>query len=94
MTSNMKTVDELVEFIRDRVQRSNKRWWEIAVAFAEAKEMYGVGSDLFKSLCTRTEFGISKAQKLAAIAGLKDLENMRFNYLQFIVGERYMQLKH
>ena len=73
MTSNMKTVDELVEFIRDRVQRSNKRWWEIAVAFAEAKEMYGVGSDLFKSLCTRTEFGISKAQKLAAIAGSERL---------------------
>jgi hypothetical protein len=35
--------------------------------------MYGVGSDHFKSLCLRTEFGVSKAQKLAAIASSERL---------------------
>lgn len=67
-TSNMKSVEEFVTFIRERIQRSNKNWWEIAQAFAEAKEMYGAGSDHFNSLCLKTSFSKSKALKLALIA--------------------------
>lgn len=72
-TNNMKTVDEFVDEIRVHIRKSNHNWWQIAEAFAEAKDMYGVSSDLFKSLCLRTEFGVSKAQKLAAIAGSERL---------------------
>lgn len=66
--SNMKSVAEFVTYIRDRLQNANRNWWEIALAFAEAREMYGTESGRFKSLCSETGFGISKATKLAKIA--------------------------
>lgn len=64
----MKSVAEFVSYIRERLQNSNRNWWEIAVAFAEAREMYGIDSGRFKDLCSETGFGISKATKLAKIA--------------------------
>ena len=67
-TSNMKSVEEFVTYIRERIQRSNKNWWEIAQAFADAKEMYGASSDYFNSLCLQTSFSKGKALKLALIA--------------------------
>lgn len=64
----MKSVAEFVSYIRERLQNSNRNWWEIALAFAEAREMYGIDSGRFKDLCSETGFGISKATKLAKIA--------------------------
>lgn len=66
--ANEKSVQEFTTFILDRIQASNKNWWEIAQAFAEAREMYGFDSDSFKKLCLETKFSKSKASKLATIA--------------------------
>ena len=66
--SNQKSVQEFTTYILERIQASNKNWWEIAQAFSEAREMYGFESDSFKKLCTETKFSKSKASKLATIA--------------------------
>ena len=66
--SNQKSVQEFTTYILERIQASNKNWWEIAKAFSEAREMYGFESDNFKKLCIETKFSKSKASKLATIA--------------------------
>jgi len=55
-THNQKSVEEFVGYIRERLQSSTRNWREIASAFAEAKEMFGVSSDSFKRLCKITKF--------------------------------------
>lgn len=64
---NEKTVEEFVATIRSSLQDSNKAWWKIALAFAEAKDMYGFTSDKFTRLCKATNFSKSAASKLANI---------------------------
>lgn len=66
--SNLKPVSEFASYIKERIQNQTKNWWEIAEAFAEAREMYGFESDSFKKLCLDTKFSKSKASKLATIA--------------------------
>ena len=73
--SNQKTVNEFATYIMERIQSSTKNWWEIAQAFAEAREMYGFESDKFKKLCLETKFSKSKASKLATIAVSDRLKN-------------------
>ena len=54
--TNTKTVGEFVASIRNSLEKSNKAWVEIANAFAEAREMFGSGSDSFKRLLKETKF--------------------------------------
>jgi len=65
--TNTKTVDEFVTDIQKYIQASSKNWWQIALAFAEAKDMYGTGSQRFKELSERTSFSDSKVAKLVSI---------------------------
>src|SRR5258708_23008178 len=67
-THNLKKVEEFVEVIREHMKGSTNNVRQIASAFAEAKEMYGQGSDRFTQLCKETKFSVSKACKLASIA--------------------------
>jgi hypothetical protein len=70
---NTKSVTDFVHYIRERLERSATAWREIAQAFAEAKDMYGGDSKLFKELCKETSFSKSSAHKLAAIASSERL---------------------
>lgn len=70
---NTKSVTDFVHYIRERLERSATAWREIAQAFAEAKDMYGGDSKLFKELCQETSFSKSSAHKLAAIASSERL---------------------
>lgn len=71
---NTKTVDEFVADIQKNIQASTKNWWQIALAFAEAKEMYGTGSQRFKELSERTNFSVSKIAKLISIVSSERLK--------------------
>lgn len=66
--ANEKSVQDFVTVIRSSLQDSNKAWWKIALAFAEAKDMYGFTSHKFETLCKSTKFSTSTASKLIAIA--------------------------
>jgi hypothetical protein len=66
--TNTKTVGEFVAVIRGSLEKSNKAWGDIAAAFAEAREMFGSGSDSFKKLLKETKFSAATAHKLASIA--------------------------
>ena len=72
--SNQKTVEEFIEYIRERLEELTKSWREIASAFAEAKDMFGIESDRFKRLCKETKFSTSKACKLASVASSERLK--------------------
>ena len=72
--TNTKTVDEFVGEIQKHIQASTENWWQIALAFAEAKDMYGTGSQRFKELSERTNFSVSKIAKLVSIVSSERLK--------------------
>lgn len=65
---NLKPVEEFVDIIRGNLKASTENWWKIALAFDEAREMYGSDSESFKSLLKRTSFSKAKVSKLISIA--------------------------
>jgi hypothetical protein len=65
---NAKSIEEFANMINDRVQSSNKSWYEIAELLSEARDIYGGESTQFQQLLTLTKFSKSTGHKLAAIA--------------------------
>lgn len=72
--ANVKSVDEFASYIRTRFQLVNKNWWEIAAAFAEAREMFGTESKSFKTLREITRFSESTITKLISIVSSERLK--------------------
>lgn len=74
---NTKTVDEFVEAIRQSMEASTRSWIEIGQALAEARDMFGSGSDHWRQLLKATKFANSTAHKLASIATSERLQTYR-----------------
>ena len=66
-STNTKSVEEFASYIQKRVQSNTQNWWEIAEAFAEARDMYGSGSSAFKQLREMVRLSESTITKLMAI---------------------------
>lgn len=65
---NLRTVEEFADMIRENLKASTENWWTIALAFTDAREMYGSDSDRFKNLIKMTNFSRAKVSKLITIA--------------------------
>lgn len=64
---NSKSVKDFAVYIQTRSQEINKNWFQIAEAFAEAKDMFGSGSSAFKELAKITRYSQSSISKLISI---------------------------